>query len=142
MEQRFGRLVITAGGQGLYPITGDVRAWVAQQGISRGLLTLWCRHTSASLLVQANADPEVLADLEAFFLRLVPEGRGLYRHEDEALDNMPAHIRAALTQTSISISIPVQDAAPVLGEFQEIYLFEHRRGAPERSLDLHLMGEA
>ena len=129
-------------GQGLYPITDDVRAWVAQQRISNGLLTLWCRHTSASLLVQANADPEVLADLEAFFLRLVPEGRGLYRHEDEALDNMPAHIRAALTQTSISISIPVQDALPVLGEFQEIYLFEHRRGAPERSLDLHLMGEA
>jgi secondary thiamine-phosphate synthase enzyme len=139
MEQRFGRLVITAGGQGLYPITDDIRAWVAQQGISRGLLTLWCRHTSASLLVQANADPEVLADLEAFFQRLVPEGRGLYRHEDEALDNMPAHIRAALTQTSISI--PVQEAVLMLGEFQEIYLFEHRRGAPERSLDLHLMGE-
>ena len=140
MEQRFGRLVITAGGQGLYSLTDDVRAWVPQQGISCGLLTLWCRHTSASLLVQANADPEMLADLEAFFLRLVPEGRELYRHEDEALDNMPAHIRAALTQTSVSI--PVQNAAPMLGEFQEIYLFEHRRGAPERSLDLHLMGEA
>ena len=139
MEQRFGRLVITAGGQGLYSLTDDVRAWVAQQGISRGLLTLWCRHTSASLLVQANADPEVMADLEAFFLRLVPEGRGLYRHEDEALDNMPAHIRAALTQTSVSI--PVQEAVPLLGEFQEIYLFEHRRGAPERSLDLLLLGE-
>ena len=100
MEQRFGRLVKATSGQGLYSITGDVRAWVAQQGISHGLLTLWCRHTSASLLVQANAEPEVLADLEAFFLRLVPEGRGLYRHEDEALDNMPAHIRAALTQIS------------------------------------------
>ena len=97
MLQRFGRLVITAGGQGLHPITNDVRAWVASQGVSNGLLTIWCRHTSASLLVQANADPEVLADLEAFFLRLVPEGRGLYQHEDEALDNMPAHIRAALT---------------------------------------------
>ena len=126
-------------GQGLYTITDDVRAWVAQQRISNGLLTLWCRHTSASLLVQANADPEVMADLEAFFVRLVPEGRGLYRHEDDALDNMPAHIRAALTQTSVSI--PVQDAVPMLGQFQEIYLFEHRRGAPERSLDLHLMGE-
>ena len=126
-------------GQGLYPITDDVRAWVAQQRISNGLLTLWCRHTSASLLVQANADPEVMADLEAFFVRLVPEGRGLYRHEDDALDNMPAHIRAALTQTSVSI--PVQDTVPMLGQFQEIYLFEHRRGAPERSLDLHLMGE-
>ena len=139
MAQRFGRLVKGTSGQGLYPITHDVLAWVAQQGISRGLLTLWCRHTSASLLVQANADPEVLADLEAFFLRLVPEGRGLYRHEDEALDNMPAHIRAALTQSSVSI--PVQEAVPLLGEFQEIYLFEHRRGAPVRSLDLHLMGE-
>ena len=139
MEQRFGRLVKVTSGQGLYPITDDVRAWVAQQGISRGLLTLWCRHTSASLLVQANADPEVMADLEAFFLRLVPEGRGLYRHEDEALDNMPAHISAALTQTSVSI--PVQEAVPLLGEFQEIYLFEHRRGAPERSLDLLLLGE-
>jgi secondary thiamine-phosphate synthase enzyme len=90
--------------------------------------------------VQSNADPEVLADLEAFFLRLVPEGRGLYRHEDEALDNMPAHIRAALTQSSVRI--PVQNAAPMLGEFQEIYLFEYRRGAPERSLDLYLIGEA
>ena len=140
MEQCFGRLVKATSGQGLYPITDDVRAWVAQQGISRGLLTLWCRHTSASLLVQANADPEVLADLEAFFLRLVPEGRGLYRHEDEALDNMPAHIRAALTQTSVSI--PVQNAVPMLGGFQEIYLFEHRRGGPERSLELHLIGEA
>ena len=139
MGQRFGRLVKATSGQGLYPVTDDVRTWVAQQGISRGLLTLWCRHTSAPLLVQANADPEVLADLEAFFLRLVPEGRGLYRHEDEALDNMPAHIRAALTQTSVSI--PVQKSSPMLGEFQEIYLFEHRRGAPERRLDLHLMGE-
>jgi secondary thiamine-phosphate synthase enzyme len=92
------------------------------------------------LLVQANADPEVMADLEVFFLRLVPEGRGLYRHEDEAPDNMPAHIRAALTQNSVSI--PVQNAAPMLGQFQEIYLFEHRQGAPERSLDLHLIGEA
>ena len=139
MLQRFGRLVKATSGQGLYPVTDDVSAWVAQQGISRGLLTLWCRHTSASLLVQANADAEVLADLEAFFVRLVPEGRGLYRHEDEARDNMPAHIRAALTQTSVSI--PVQKSSPMLGEFQEIYLFEHRRGAPERSLDLHLMGE-
>ena len=139
MRQCLGRLVKATSGQGLSPSTDDVRAWVARQGISRGLLTLWCRHTSASLLVQANADPEVMADLEAFFVRLVPEGRGLYRHEDEALDNMPAHIRAALTQTSVSI--PVQEAVPLLGEFQEIYLFEHRRGAPVRSLDLHLMGE-
>ena len=140
MLQSFGRLVKTASGQGLHSIKDDVRGWVASQGISRGLLTLWCRHTSASLLVQANADPEVMADLEAFFLRLVPEGRGLYRHEDEALDNRPAHIRAALTQTSVSI--PVQNASPMLGEFQEIYLFEHRRGALERSLDLHLIGDA
>ena len=140
MRQSFGCLVKATSGQGLYSLTDDVGAWVAQQGISRGLLTLWCRHTSASLLVQANADPEVLADLEAFFLRLVPEGRGLYRHEDEAPDNMPAHIRAALTQTSVSI--PVQEAVPLLGKFQEIYLFEHRRGAPERSLDLHLIGDA
>ncbi|MCA3376720.1 MAG: YjbQ family protein, partial [Roseomonas sp.] len=94
-------MVKATSGQGLYSITDEVRGWVAQQGISNGLLTLWCRHTSASLLVQANADPEVLADLEAFFVRLAPEGRGLYRHEDEAPDNMPAHIRAALTQTSI-----------------------------------------
>jgi len=140
MEQRFGRLVKGTSGQGLHPITNDVRAWVASQGVSNSLLTIWCRHTSASLLVQANADPEVLADLEAFFLRLVPEGRGLYRREDEAFDNMSAHIRAALTQSSVSIL--VQNAAPMLGEFQEIYLFEHRRGAPERSLDLYLIGEA
>lgn len=140
LHQYFGRLVAATSGPGLYPITVDVRGWVARQAISHGLLTRWCLHTLAYLLVQAKAAPEVLAELEAFFVRLVPEGRGLYRHEDEALDNMPTHIRASLTQTSISI--PVQDAAPMLGEFQEIFLFEHRRGASGRSLNLHLMGEA
>ncbi len=98
----------------------------------------WCRHTSASLLVQANADPEVQADLEAFFTRLAPESRGLYRQEEEGLDNMPAHLRAALTQ--VQISIPVENARPVFGTFQALYVFEHRAGDHERELVLHLSG--
>ena len=107
---------------------------------SGGVLTVWCRHTSASLLVQANADPEVQADLEAFFVRLAPEGRGLDRHEEEGLDNMPAHLRAALTQ--VQVVVPVEAGAPVFGVFQELYVFEHRGGEHRRELVLHLIGEA
>jgi secondary thiamine-phosphate synthase enzyme len=115
-----------------------VRAWVAGQAIGIGLLTLWCRHTSASLIVQENADPDVRADLLDFFHRIAPEATR-YRHDTEGPDDMPAHIKAALTQTSLSI--PVQRGAPVLGTWQAVYLFEHRREPQQRSIVLHLLGE-
>ncbi len=108
------------------------------QPIVTGLLTIWCRHSSASLLVQENAAPDARADLEAFFRRLVPEGAP-YRHQDEGPDDMPAHIKAALTQTQLSI--PVDGGRPVLGTWQGIYLFEHRAAPHRRELVLHLMGD-
>lgn len=140
MRQALHHLQVPTMGQGLFDVTAAIRDWVEGQGIRTGLLVVWCRHTSASLLVQANADPEVQADLKAFFTRLAPEGRGLYRHEEEGLDNMPAHLRAALTQ--VQISVPVENGQPVFGEFQALYLFEHRDGDHRRDLVLHLSGEA
>jgi secondary thiamine-phosphate synthase enzyme len=137
MEQRLHRLEVPTPGQGLLEITRPVLDWVAASGVGAGLLTIWCRHTSASLLVQENADPDVRADLEAFFRRLAPEGAG-YRHGAEGPDDMPAHIRAALTQTQLSI--PVAEGRPVLGTWQGIYLFEHRRAPHRRELVLHLLG--
>ena len=137
MEQALHRLTVDTHGQGLVEITEPVCRWVAAQRIGTGLLTIWCRHTSASLLVQENADPDVRADLEAFFRRLVPENAG-YRHQDEGPDDMPAHIKAALTQTQLSI--PVDDGKPVLGTWQGIYLFEHRAAPHRRELVLHLIG--
>lgn len=132
------RLTVGTHGQGLVDITEPVCRWVATQPIVVGLLTIWCRHTSASLLVQENADPDVRADLEAFFNRLVPEKAG-YRHEDEGPDDMPAHIKAALTQTQLAV--PVDDGRPVLGTWQGIYLFEHRAAPHRREIVLHLIGE-
>ena len=140
MEQRLDRLDVATRGRGLVEVTGEVVGWTGGQGIAEGVLTIWCRHTSASLLVQENASPDVRADLEDFFRRLVPEGGGgRYRHEDEGPDDMPAHIRAALTQTQLSI--PVQDGRPVLGAWQGIYLYEHRARPHRRQLVLHLIGE-
>jgi secondary thiamine-phosphate synthase enzyme len=138
MNQVLFHLSVPTTGQGLFDVTEAVCAWVKEQGVSTGLLTVWCRHTSASLLVQANADPEVQADMEAFFVRLAPEGRGLYRHEEEGLDNMPAHLRAALT--AVQVVVPVEHGRPVFGEFQSLYLFEHRGGKHRRELVLHLSG--
>jgi secondary thiamine-phosphate synthase enzyme len=141
VEQRLHRLEIRTRRRGLVEVTGQVLRWTAGQGIATGLLTVWCRHTSASLLVQENASPDVRADLEDFFRRVAPDGGGgRYRHEDEGPDDMPAHIRAALTQTQISV--PVQDRRPVLGTWQGIYLYEHRTAAHRRELVLHLIGEA
>lgn len=137
MQQALHTLSVETSGQALYDITRPVRAWTAQQGIRTGLLTLWCRHTSASLTVQENADPDVRADLLDFLRRLVPED-GRYRHGIEGPDDMPAHIKSVLTQTSLSI--PVQNGAPVLGTWQAIYLFEHRTAAQSRSVVLHLLG--
>jgi secondary thiamine-phosphate synthase enzyme len=140
MEQKLHRMEVATRGRGLVEVTAPVLRWLAGQGVATGLLTIWCRHTSASLLVQENADPDVRADLEDFFRRLVPEGgAGRYRHEAEGPDDMPAHIRAALTQTQLSI--PVAEGRPVLGTWQGIYLFEHRTVPHRRELVLHLIGE-
>ena len=132
-------LSLSAGRQGLREITGEVAVWLSAQSPRDGLLTLFLRHTSASILIQENADPDVRRDLEAFFQRLVPEDTGLYRHIAEGPDDMPAHIRNALTQTQLSI--PVGNGELLLGTWQGIYLFEHRRSPGSRELILHFIGE-
>ena len=120
-------------------ITGEVAAWATEQGISTGLLTLFCRHTSASLLIQENADPDVRADLEAFFEAIAPEDPRRYRHDAEGSDDMPSHLRAALTQAQLSI--PLVHGRMALGTWQGIYLFEHRRASHRREVVMHLIGE-
>jgi len=122
----------------LSEFTSEVREFVAESGIGEGLLTLFCRHTSASLLIQENAAPAAARDLEAFFERVAPEG-GPYQHEDEGPDDMPAHLRSALTATQLSI--PVMDGRLMLGTWQGIYLFEHRAHPQQREIALHLIGE-
>ena len=124
--------------RGLTEITADVRQWVAGQEITSGLLTLYCRHTSASLLIQENAAPAVQRDLGKFFDELAPEGDGLYEHDDEGLDDMPAHLKTALTQ--VQLSVPVMDGKLMLGTWQGIYLFEHRAHPSQREIVLHLVG--
>jgi secondary thiamine-phosphate synthase enzyme len=136
MRQSLHHLTVTTSGQELIEVTAPIREWVTAQRADTGLLTIWCRHTSASLLVQENADPEVRADLMAFFRRLVPEGAG-YRHQDEGADDMPAHIKSALTQPHLAI--PVERGSLVLGTWQGIYLFEHRAAPHRRELVLHLL---
>lgn len=138
MRQAFTTLDMRAPAQGLHEISGEVARWVAGCGIRDGLLTLFCRHSSASLLIQENAAPAARRDLEAYFERLAPEG-GPYEHDDEGPDDMPAHLRAALTQTQLAI--PVQDGRMMLGTWQGIFLFEHRREPPARQVVLHLAGE-
>jgi secondary thiamine-phosphate synthase enzyme len=139
MRQTHATLTVATRGQGLTDVSADIVRFVRDSGLRTGLLTVFIRHTSASLTIQENADPAVLADLNAFFRRLVAEDEHLYRHADEGPDDMPAHIRAALTQTQLSI--PVIDGRPVLGTWQGIYLFEHRTHAHQRQLTLHLLGE-
>ncbi len=138
MRQVLHRLQIATRGQGLIEITPEVRNWVAAQQIATGLLTLFCRHSSASLLIQENADPDVRADLEAFFAALAPEDARRYRHRTEGPDDMPAHIRAALTQPHLAI--PVEAGRMTLGTWQGIYLFEHRSAPHRREIALHLLG--
>ena len=137
MQQALHHLIVATNGQGLVEVTPQIRQWLADRSVRNGLLTVWCRHTSASLLVQENADPDVRADLLAFFRRVVPENAG-YRHQEEGPDDMPAHIKAALTQTQLCI--PVEQNAMVLGAWQGIYLFEHRAAPHRRELVLHLIG--
>jgi secondary thiamine-phosphate synthase enzyme len=139
MRQAIGELEVPTRGQGLVEVTRDVCDWVAGEGMTTALLTLFCRHTSASLLVQENAAPEVRDDLLAYFARIAPEDRHAYAHDDEGPDDMPAHLRTALT--GVQLSIPVANGRPVLGTWQGIYLFEHRRAPHWRRIALHLLGE-
>jgi secondary thiamine-phosphate synthase enzyme len=139
MPHLIHHLSISTRGQGLVEVTRPIVEWVRRQGVAAGLLTVYCRHTSCSLLIQENADPDVRTDLEAFFSKLAPQGRSLYVHDTEGPDDMPAHIRTALTQTHLAI--PVEGGAPLLGQWQAIYLFEHRAAPHSRELVLHLTGE-
>ncbi|MEA1015072.1 secondary thiamine-phosphate synthase enzyme YjbQ [Sphingosinicella sp. LY1275] len=139
MRQAAGTIDFETRRQGLLDITDAVRNWTTQQGMDQGLLTLFCRHTSASLLIQENAAPAARADLEAYFARIAPEDPRLYDHDEEGPDDMPAHLRAALTQVQLSIPLIGGDLA--LGTWQGIYLFEHRRRPHRRTLALHLLGE-
>ena len=139
MLHQFSTLLpIRATGVGLHEITEDVAKFVNESGIREGLLTLFCKHTSASLLVQENAAPAARRDLERYFEQIAPESSG-YEHDDEGPDDMPSHLRSALTATQLSI--PVNDGALVLGTWQGIFLFEHRRHARQREIALHLIGE-
>jgi len=138
MRQAQHTLSVATQGRGFIDATAQIAAWLEAQDAGDGLLTLFLRHTSASLLIQENADPDVLRDLDAFFRRLVPEDPRLYRHGAEGPDDMPAHIRAALTQSHLSI--PVQDGRMRLGTWQGIYVFEHRTRPRVRELALHYLG--
>ena len=138
LRQASTTLSIRASRPGLHEFTNAVQDFVSDTGIREGLLTLFCRHTSASLLIQENAAPAARRDLEAYFTRIAPEN-GSYEHDDEGPDDMPAHLRTALTTNQLSI--PVSDGRPALGTWQGIFLFEHRRNTPEREIALHLIGE-
>jgi secondary thiamine-phosphate synthase enzyme len=139
MKQHQSRLSLLTSGRGLLEITDELRQHVARGGIREGLLTLFIRHTSASLLIQENADAEVRHDLERFFRRLVPDGDPLFEHRSEGPDDMPAHVRAALTATQLSI--PISSGEMVLGTWQGVYVWEHRLRGHAREVVLHVMGE-
>src|SRR4051795_11501354 len=138
LRQTSADLPIRADRRGLHEITPEICKFVTESGITEGLLTLFCRHTSASLLIQENAAPAARRDLERYFARLAPEGAD-YEHDDEGPDDMPAHLRSALTATQLSI--PVADGQPLLGTWQGIFLFEHRDNTPQREIAMHLVGE-
>lgn len=139
MRQHLQSWEVETRGKGLYDVTTQVREALGSAGIREGLLTLFIAHTSASLLIQENADAEVQRDLERFFARLVPEGDPLFRHVEEGPDDMPAHVRAALTQTSLSI--PVRAGKLLLGTWQGVYVYEHRNRRHVRTLHAHVLGE-
>lgn len=139
MQQLTKIITVKAQGRRLYDITSPVIDWVNQQGLVTGLLTLYSQHTSASLLINENYDRDVLVDMEAFFNRLVPDGDSLFRHTVEGPDDMPAHVRSALTQTSLSI--PLLEGKIALGQWQGLFLFEHRHMPATRRIVLHLIGE-
>ena len=138
MQQATHRLEVRTRGQGLYDVTRQITSWVNEQQFATGLLTVFIQHTSASLTIQENADPDVIHDLNQHFIRLVPEDNRLYRHTIEGPDDMPAHIRAALTD--VSLSIPLVKSSLALGTWQGIYVFEHRTHPHTRTVVLHLLG--
>ena len=139
MRQATQSFFLTTRGRGVYEFTDAVTRWLAGEAFTTGLLTLFCRHTSASLLITENASPDVRADMEAAFEGLVPEGAGLYAHDDEGPDDMPAHIRAALTD--VSLSIPIIGGRMALGTWQGVFLFEHRRHPHKREIVGHVIGD-
>jgi len=139
MRQIQDTLTVQATGPGLHEITGEIAAWVAENGLREGLLTLFLRHTSAGLLIQENADPDVQRDLEAFFGALAPEDPRRYRHRSEGPDDMPAHIKAALSQ--VQLAVPVAEGRLRLGTWQGIYLFEGRDRPRSREIALHWLGD-
>jgi len=139
LHQAFHELTLATQGRGLYEFTDAVAAWIAKGSFQNGLVTLHLRHTSASLLIQENADPDVRADLERFFHRLVPDGDSLFSHTCEGADDMPAHIRTALT--TVNLSLPLRDGRLALGTWQGIYLWEHRHAPHTRQITLHFIGE-
>lgn len=138
MKQASGELAIQTCGQGLVEITDEVTRWLDGQAIETGLLTVFCRHTSASLLINENAAPAVRRDIQRYFAKVAPESRD-YEHDDEGPDDMPAHLRTALTD--VSLSIPIARGELVLGTWQGIYLFEHRAAPHRRRVALHVIGE-
>jgi len=138
MRQTTTMLTIATPGAGLHEITDRIVRWIAGAGIDEGLLTVFCRHTSSSLLIQENAAPAARRDLERYFARIAPESDG-YEHDDEGPDDMPAHLRSALT--TVQLSIPVIRGEMALGTWQGIYLFEHRHAPHRRTMALHLIGE-
>lgn len=138
LRQSSTRIIVRASSPGLTEFTRQVQDFVTKSNIAEGLLNLFCRHTSASLLIQENAAPQAKRDLEAFFARIAPED-GSYEHDEEGTDDMPAHLRTALTATGLSI--PVSEGRLLLGTWQGIYLFEHRHSTPDREIALHLVGE-
>jgi len=139
VKQATHQIHIATRGKGFYEFTREVESWLSGQHAQTGLLTVFCQHTSASLVIQENADPDVVADLADFFTRLVPEDTRLYRHTAEGPDDMTSHIRSALTQTQLSI--PIVNGKLALGTWQGIYLFEHRQRPHRRSVVLHLLSD-
>ena len=139
MRNVAGTLRFRTQGSGLREITGEVHAWLESHGVTTGLLTLFCRHASASLLIQENAARAVRSDLERYFASIAPEDPRRYQHDDEGSDDMPAHLRTALT--GVHLSLPVSAGRMVLGTWQGIFLFEHRRAPHEREVALHLIGD-
>ena len=139
MRQAVHEIVVATGGRGLYEFTDKVQSLVRREKIQTGLVTLLVQHTSASLLIQENADPEVRRDLERFFARLIPDGDPLFRHTSEGEDDMPAHVRSALT--TVSLSLPVAGGQLALGTWQGVYLWEHRVRSHRRRVVAHLLGE-
>lgn len=139
MKQATTNITIQTNGQGLQNVTSKIEAWVAKQGMTTGLLTVFITHTSASLTIQENADPDVQTDLNNFFSKLVPTSHSDYYHSSEGLDDMPAHIKTALS--NVQLCVPLVNRRLALGTWQGIYLFEHRDRSHQRKLVLHLMGQ-